>query len=259
MPITTQKVRPKDGIQSVALAFQIIESLVASGRSQGVTELARELGTSKTRIYNYLQTLSQLGYIAKQEESDKYKLGFRVSQLGGAGANELNLVSVSRDLMEQAAKASSCTVILSKFQDNNLVTVDQVEGAALVKVSVAMGITLALHSTAQGKIALAFGPEEMLSKVCARRLQAFTKFTMTDPQKLRAEIAKVRERGWASISGETVIGVNAIALPILDRERRLVGTLGVLGTTDTLPSDALSKNARLLKRATTAIASRIAR
>ena len=74
MPRISQKKKSEGGIQSVTLALQIIEVLAFADRPQGVTELAKALGTTKTRIFNYLQTLAEHGYAVQEPESERYRI-----------------------------------------------------------------------------------------------------------------------------------------------------------------------------------------
>ncbi len=230
------KNKTETGVQAVALALQIIETLAFSDRAQGVTELAKTLGTTKTRVYNYLRTLVDHGYAVQDADTDLYRVGVRVSQIGGAVANEFNLVSLSRAPMRRLVETLRHTVVLSKFDGSTLYTVDQAEGRSMLKISIRIGNVLDLHASAQGKVVLAFGPGTLLEQAIANGLPAVTRSTITDADKLRREIRLVRQRGWADAPDQTRLGVDALAVPIIDRTRRLVATLAILAPSDEMPS-----------------------
>jgi DNA-binding IclR family transcriptional regulator len=249
MPRISQRKKSEGGIQAVALALQIIEALAFADRPQGVTELAKTLGTTKTRIFNYLQTLAEHGYAVQEPETERYRVGVRVSQIGGAVANEFNLLSLSRAPMRRVHQAVRHTIVLSKFDGTTLYTVDQIEGTSMLKISVVIGNVLGLHSSAQGKIVLAFGPSRMLEGTIAKGLKPATRDTITDPERLRREIKAIRSRGWAFTSNETRIGVNALAVPILDRSRQLVATLAIVAVADDFPQKMVPGALPLLQEA----------
>ena len=73
-----------EGLQAVAMAFRILEYLAAQRSGVGVTELARALDTTKSRIHRHLRTLVESGYILQSPESEKYRIGSRLVTLGRA-------------------------------------------------------------------------------------------------------------------------------------------------------------------------------
>ena len=241
MPTLSQKRKSKGGVQAVSLALQVIEALAFAERPQGITELAKTLGTTKTRIFNYLQTLVEHGYAVQEPDTERYRVGVRVSQIGGAVANEFNLLSLSREPMQRVQQAVGYTTVLSKFDGATLYTVEQIEGITLLKISVRIGYVLGLHSSAQGKVVLAFGPPQLLENTIARGLSSDTKATVTDPEKLRREVRAIRSRGWAFTAGETRVGVNALAVPIRDRAQQLVASLAIMAAADDLPQRAIEQ------------------
>lgn len=249
MPTLSQKKKSEGGIQAVTLALQIIEALAFADRPQGVTELAKSLGTTKTRIFNYLQTLVEHGYAVQEPETERYRVGVRVSQIGGAVANEFNLLSLSREPMRRVNQAVGLTTVLSKFDGTTLYTVQQIEGTSLLKISVRIGYVLGLHSSAQGKVVLAFGPPHLLENTIAHGLSADTKATITDPEKLRREVRSVRSRGWAFTASETRPGVNALAVPIRDRTQQLVASLAIMAAADDLPQRLVDRTLPHLQQA----------
>lgn len=249
MPIISQKKRSESGNHGLSLALQIIEALAFADGTVGITELAQTLGTTKTRVYNHLRTLAEHGYAVKVPESDRYRIGVRVSQIGGAVANEFNLLSISRSPMRKVHQAVGHTVVLSKFDGTTLYSVDQIEGTSMLKISIAIGNVLGLHSSAQGKLVLAFGPSRLLESTIAKGLKAVTKATTTDAEKLRREIKVIRSRGWSFTSNETRMGVNALAVPILDRANNLVATLAIVAVADDFPQKSASRALTVLQEA----------
>jgi DNA-binding IclR family transcriptional regulator len=97
----------------------------------------------------------------------------------------------------------------------------------------------AIQTLGISKIALAFGPRELLQNLLSRGVPKVTPKTITDPRGLRAELDRVRKRGWANVPDEGMLGVNAFAAPISDARRDLVAMIGVIGATRILPADPL--------------------
>jgi DNA-binding IclR family transcriptional regulator len=103
------------------------------------------------------------------------------------------------------------------------VTVDFVPGASSVVSMARLGRPSIGHATAAGKVLLAFTDAQ------PRALDAYTERTITDPERLAAELRQVREQGWAEAEGEREPDLNALAAPVLGRDGALVAILGLQG------------------------------
>lgn len=249
MPRITQRDQSTEGVQAVFLALKILEILAFSGKAGRVSELARELGTSKNRIYRHLQTLVSLGYIVREAETERYRVGIRLVQLGSAVANQYDLLSVSRPVMRKLRDSLGQTVVLSKVDSNQIYAIERIDGASSVTIGIVIGTPLGLHSSAQGKLVLAFGPEGLLDTVARAPLEARTSRTIVSGERLRAEVEKIRAQGWAVAPGETMTGLNALAVPIFDGSRQLFATLAILDSVDALPREPSRRQIEELKQA----------
>jgi IclR family KDG regulon transcriptional repressor len=235
MPRITQKDQPAEGVQAVVLTLQILELLAFGGEAARLTDLATHLGTSKTRIFRHLQTLFGLGYVIQDPETDRYRAGLRLAQLGLACANQFDLLSVSRPVMRKLRDALGQTVVLSKVEGGRVYAMEQIDGSSMLTIGIVIGSPLGLHSSAQGKLVLAFGEKGLLEATIKAGLAPNTSRTITSPERLRREIATVRAQRWAVAPSETLTGLNALAVPIFDANEQLVGTLAILGSVDELP------------------------
>jgi len=236
MPRVKQIDGHEDRVQSLDLALRMLEQLAFTGKPGRVTDLAKRLGTSKNRIHRYLKTLVDLGYIVRDADTQRYAVGIRLVQLGSAVANQYDLLSVSRPIMQRLRDRLGLTVVLSKVVAHQLYAIERIYGTSDVTVGIVIGSPLGLHSSAQGKIVLAFGAPNLMESVLKSRLDQRTSKTIVDPEQLRKEIAAVRKQRWAVAPGETMTGLNAVAVPIFDGAGQLFGTLALIGLSDEMPS-----------------------
>lgn len=221
-------------VQAVVMALRIIEALAAAPGEVGLTELARSLGTTKTRVFRHLRTLVRCGYVAQDIVSEKYRSGAALIALGQTAADNLDVLALARPVMLQLRAQLGHTVMLSLLQ-GDVLTVVEVIAAELAPQR---GMVLDLHSTAQGKVAMAFGPERLLDAVVrdpAAR-PARTRYTLTRVRDVRGAVAVARKQGWATAPQEGRLGLNTLAAPVFDRQRVLLGTLSVLDLVDVLPA-----------------------
>ena len=105
-----------------------------------------------------------------------------------------------------------------------------------------VGSEVPLHASSAGKLVLAeLDGAELAAWLDANPLASFTERTMTDPETLRAELARVRRQGWAELVDELEDGLTSISVPVLSPRGSLVGIVGVSGPTFRLPRRAASR------------------
>lgn len=249
MPRTTGLNQAGDGVQAVVLALRILELLAFGAKPGRVTALADELGTSKNRIHRHLKTLTDLEYVTRDPDTKRYSPGIRLVQLGNAVADQYDLLSVSRPVMRRLRDSLGHTVVLSRVISSQLYAIERIDSVSNLAFGIVIGSPLGLHSSAQGKVVLAFGPAALLEIVAGGRLERQTPATIVDPGRLRAEVAEVQLRGYAIAPGETMTGLNAVAVPILDAAGELFGTLAILASVDEIPDHPPAGHVAELKAA----------
>jgi IclR family KDG regulon transcriptional repressor len=260
MPKTTQRDLGSDGIQAVSLALRILELLAFSNKSGRITDLAEELGTSKTRIFNHLRTLTGLGYIVQDPETERYRVAIRLVELGTAAANQFDLIRVSRPIMRSVREQIGSTVVLSRIDFDKVTTIEQIDGGrSMLRIGLVIGSPLGLHSSAQGKLVLAFGRSDLMEREIAAGLTPRTKATIVDAKRLRREVATIQAQGWAVAPNETMTGLNALAAPIFESGDRLVGTIAVLASIDEMPADPGPARIAIVKEAAQQISASLTR
>ncbi|MQQ09142.1 helix-turn-helix domain-containing protein [Epibacterium sp. SM1979] len=231
-----QKLNPgtddkSDIIQSVALALQLLETLAESDAEIGVTALASSLGTTKSRIYRHLRTLVTLGYISQSEETERYRIGARLIALGKAASGSADLTSVALPHMRVLRDVTGHAVSLGQVEQDGIRILNTLAGNMQIEVGVRPGSLLAFTNSAQGKVALASMSDEDRAAVIPSKLSAATQFTITDQEEFRAHIDKIRDQRWATAPNETMLGLNALACPIIDADRKTIATIAIVSLT----------------------------
>lgn len=247
-----------DGVLAARLAIDVIE-LLARHRDIGVTEIARQTGTTKPRAFRHLRTLVACGYAVQDESSERYSAGPRLLALArmvGVSAEE-GLLELARPIMQRLHRKLDHAINLSQVKGDRVSIIDSLQGSGLIGVAVKLHEPLPLHATAAGKLYLA----DLLAsggKLPARRLAAFTPQTISDPRQLRAELEEIGERGWADAPNQHVLGVNAISTPVRDHRGKLVGMLSVLDSIQFIPAEPPPKLVEMLKNAADEISEALA-
>ena len=242
-------------VQSLVVGMRVLEALARSGEPRGVTELARDLGTSKWVIFRHLQTLRGEGFAVQDPDTEKYELGPRLYALKDALQDRFPWSHRAREEMIRLRQEVGYTVsVSSPLEDWSGVTIiDVLGGTQDVLHTLKIGAVFQFHCSAHGKLVLAFGDPGLLERTIARGLNAKTPKTIVSPDALRREVGRVRKRGWAMAPEEADVGMNALTAPIFSSGGRHEGSIGVFGSLEQIgPNPPLS-----LVRAVTQAARRI--
>ncbi|WP_171909685.1 IclR family transcriptional regulator [Rhodobacter sp. 24-YEA-8] len=224
-----------------------MEALAGADAALGVSDLARMLDMPKARVHRHLSGLREHGYVVQTGRNNRYTTGWRLHLLGQQLVRKFDIMEIARPVMEELRDQVGQTVVISTFNENEVVVIDVVSGRSLLEIGLRPGTRFALNTVAQGKIALAFGPQDLRDRLFGAALTASTSHTITDPDRLRAEIDLTRNRGWADAPEEIFSGINAIAAPVLRNDRTLFGALALVGSIDFIPKTPDPRIIRLLQ------------
>jgi DNA-binding IclR family transcriptional regulator len=227
--------KTKSGVKSVQMTFDILEGVVGAPDEIGVSELAAQLKTTKATVFRHLQTLLELGYLAQNPATSRYRPGMKAYLLSRAAASRIDLLGAAETSMRELREELGMSVVLSGLSARELTVLATVVGKAALEIGVRPGTSLALHANAQGYVALAFGHAELRAQLKKQELTAFTPHTVTAQTELDAIVRKTRERGYAVAFEVETLGISAVAAPILDSTACAVGTLALVGSIQYIP------------------------
>jgi DNA-binding IclR family transcriptional regulator len=227
-------------IQSVSRALDILEAFSATEGELGVTELSRRLKLHKNNVFRLLATLETRGYVEQDKDSGNYRLGMKTFEVASVFAHHLGLVRQARPVLEELAQTTGEAAYLGVLDGSSVVYVDMVETTQPVRVVSHLGRRLPAHASALGKAQIAFRPQEEREEWWKRMAPAtLTGRTIVEVPRLVAELARVAERELAVEDEELEPGVRALAAPVRDYAKRVVGAIGVRGPAFRLPMERL--------------------
>ena len=210
-------VRPSAPVQSVDRALLLLELLAQAGGRLPITDLASRSGLSLGTVHRLLASLSARGYV-RQDPDRRYALGTSLLPLGDAATRLLG--SWALPFLSQLAERCGETSNLAVLEDDHVVYVAQAPGRHRMRMFTEVGRRALPHSTAVGKVLLAWQDEEHVRRVLTRLgLPARTPNTLTSVQEFSAELATVRGCGWAVDDEEEELGVRCMAVPVGPGER----------------------------------------
>jgi DNA-binding IclR family transcriptional regulator len=218
----------RSGSQSLERGLDVLEMIEAENGDIGVRELARRGGLSPTIVQRLVSSLASRGYIEKNSETARYRLGHRSLALGASGEGAFDYVVAARRELERLAHQHQLNGFVSVLRGGRAIYLLAVQADGPVAIKVSPGSEMPLHSTGAGKVLLAsLSDSEARRLLGSRKLAAITPHTVTDPASLIASLAKVRRQGFATVNEENIPGVLSVGAPIRDRAGSVVAALSV--------------------------------
>ncbi|MFE0100646.1 IclR family transcriptional regulator [Streptomyces sp. NPDC059009] len=233
-------------MQSVLNALRVLEE-VSARQPIGVADLARTLDLPKSSAQRALRTLHTAGWIRPAGgEVTRWVLTTKALQVGRRATGELGLRDVAVPLMEELRRRTDETVHLTVPNGDKVVLIERLETSKPVRIILALGTHLPLHASANGKAVLAASPPEVMERHLAYGLKEFTDTTVTDRKRLLDELALIRERGYATNSGEWRTDVSAVAAPVLDESGLPIASISVNMPTSRMTAEASATHGALV-------------
>jgi DNA-binding IclR family transcriptional regulator len=227
-------------IQAVSHAFDLLEIFTEEAPELGVTELSKRLKLHKNNVFRLLATLEAREYVAQNPITGNYHLGLKTLELRTNYIRQAALLPQARPVLLNTAHQCNETCYVAVLREFRCVYLDVVETTSVVRIVSRVGSRLPAHSTAAGKVQLAFlPPDERERFFASRELSRFTPNTITDPAAFREHLEAIAGQGFAVDDEELEAGVRGVAAPILNYEDRVVGALIISGPTSRFGDDRI--------------------
>ena len=206
----------KYGAPSVKKAFAILSAISSSKEGLGVSEIARGLDIAKSTVHGMASALEEVGAVIRDPATKKYRLGFMLFQIGRLAYSQIDLKTSARPIMEDLMAKTETSVFLGTLNWDHVTVVDIVESRQDLKITAPIGTTMPLFAGAVGKVFLASMETEQSSKIIeAKGLPRYTENSIVDKEMYYRELQRVKEQGYAIDNEEYILGVRAVAAPIM--------------------------------------------
>lgn len=232
----------KKKIKSIKKSFDIIES-IAERERPSLSEIANDVGYSRSTVHYHLQTLRQERYVINDE--DGLRLGLRMARLGNLALQKHRLSGIVEKPADRLAVDTDAVAHVAVKQGDKLVWLYRTENPHIEGLPTALGEQAELHCTAYGQAIIAYLPgDEIESLVSKGDLPARTEHTITDRDDLEDRLSTVRQVGFAYSTEEFEEGIASIASPLFDEADGVIGAIGITDVDDRIEDPYLHAKAR---------------
>lgn len=242
--------RRVSGVTAVHRAINILNELSQTDHGLRLTDISIRTQLAKPTVHRLLQTLMHRALVEFEPETQHYQLGPRILEYGLRRLQRLELRQVALPFMRQLRDETLETVTLSVVMGNERQYVEQLESPREVRQTIELGRRVPLHAGGSGKAILAFFTEDRLEQYLSEvTLHSFTPHTINDPAVLRAELERVRQRGFSYSIQERQTGAATVAAPIMNGKGEVEGCLSVSGPYQRFTPDKIEDYGALVRNA----------
>ena len=231
------------GIQSVEIAAEILRAMAQGKTPMQLREVSSATGMHRGKVHRYLTSLTRSGILYQDGPTGAYGIGPLSIALGLAGLRSLDPVRIALREIPSFGDQVNETIAVSIWGEFGPTVIAIQESRRPITLNVRPGSILPIRRSATGQVFEAFLPKNVVAAVLDRDHDGSVH---GKGHKRSNSLSLVRERKMASVEGDLISGINAIAAPVFDHLGNLCLVLGIVGQRETLDVDWKGHDARML-------------
>ncbi|MES2143077.1 MAG: IclR family transcriptional regulator [Pseudomonadota bacterium] len=220
-------------VKSLARALDVIEAVSTAGvEGVGISDIARQVGTTKSNAYGIVQTLCDRGFISDSGDGPtrRYRLGPSFLRLGSTASSQSPLAVVARGVLARLTDRTGLTSRFAVFDRGAAVAIVRQNAPTGIEIAPYLGRRELLHASGVGKALLSGLSDDGIRQICSSLgLERRTRHTITSLDALLEEVAVVRQTGFAIDDEEDMEGVFCVASAVRDHHGLIAGAISVSG------------------------------
>ena len=233
----------------VGKVLRILEALDASPTGLQLREISQQTRVNKSTAYRFVAHLESEGYLFR-DRAGAYIVGPKLARLGAGIAYHATLRKISRPVLVALATETKETVNLGALDGHEVLYLEVIESSHSFRMASQPGMHRPLNVTALGKALLAFVSAEQREEILPTlTFERTTPRSIPNLARLRKELARVVQLGYAMDDQETEMGARCVAAPILDESGKVAAAISVSGPTTRISRDRIQAVASATKKA----------
>lgn len=234
-PSKSKTSRPEKGdpresplfVGSTEKAFQVLHAFDGPDRQMPLQMIAKITNLDRSATQRLVHTLETLGYLRRVHNTRNYALTSKLLQFGYNYLRGNELLGKASPYLLEIGKAVGETINLHELDGSDIVYLVRFPGKHLINVDIMVGSRLPALLTASGTAILSKRPKEVVEEILAQGVRPLTAHSVVDPNRLRKRINTARDRGYAIIANETVLGDISVASCITDEHGHAIAGISI--------------------------------
>ena len=209
----------QSGIQSLEIGLSILDVLIDRHEPMMLKDIAETMQMHPAKSHRYLVSLIRKNYVRKLDDG-RYGLGDRVNALAALGHTELsqnNLLARLTQVANEIKDTLNCGVQIAKWFSEGPIIIQSVEPDSPISIITRIGSRMPLTTSATGQLFASYQSDAVIQPLVTAEWQSSNAAAdMTERWQNFAQLqAKIRTQGYATVTGDMLMGINAITIPVI--------------------------------------------
>jgi DNA-binding IclR family transcriptional regulator len=236
MPDANARVSPQ-GIDAVEVAGAILQALLRCPRPARLKDIEIATGIPSAKIHRYLVSMIRCGLVRRHGSSGRYDFGLLAHQVGQVVARDNDVVAQIEARLAQFSQQVGEVVGVAQWVGNGVAFVNWFESSPEFSIRLKPGMQLGVTTSATAKLLAAYLPREVTEPLVRSELAERQLDTPEQIERAYRDYAEIRARGIANSLGARRSGLNALSVPIFDRDGQVVVAVTALGMAPRFDAD----------------------
>lgn len=203
------------GVQSLEIGLSVLDVLINHNEPMMLKDIAQNVQMHPAKCHRYLVSLIRKNY-ARQLSDGRYGLGIRGSLLGHTNFNPNNLLERLTHVATEIKDTVNCAVQIAKWFSEGPIIIQSVEPDSPISIITRIGSRMPLTTSATGQLFASYQPETIIKPLVIAEWQTNDKNTIVEQWQNFTQLKnKIRTQGYATVTGDMLMGINAITIPVI--------------------------------------------
>ncbi len=215
-PVTTNK--SQSGVQSLEIGLSVLDVLIDHNEPMMLKDIAQVMQMHPAKCHRYLVSLIRKNYARKLDDG-RYGLGDRVNTLaalGHSGFSQNNILERLTHIANEIKDTLNCGVQIAKWFSEGPIIIQSVEPDSPISIITRIGSRMPLTTSATGQLFASYQPDAVIQPLVTAEWQTDNEAIITEKWQNFSHLqAKIRTQGYATVTGDMLMGINAITIPVI--------------------------------------------
>ena len=228
---STTTTKNQGGVQSLEIGLSVLDVLIDHNEPMMLKDIAQAIQMHPAKCHRYLVSLIRKSY-ARQLSDGRYGLGNRVNALAHTGFNQNNILERLTHIANEIKDTLNCGVQIAKWFSEGPIIIQSVEPDSPISIITRIGSRMPLTTSATGQLFASYQPDAVIQPLVIAEWQTGDQADIAEKWRTFSQLqAKIRTQGYATVTGDMLMGINAITIPVI-----------VPQSANTAPADSTANN-----------------
>lgn len=212
---STTTTKNQGGVQSLEIGLSVLDVLIDHNEPMMLKDIAQSIQMHPAKCHRYLVSLIRKSY-ARQLSDGRYGLGDRVNALGHTGFNQNNILERLTHIANEIKDTLNCGVQIAKWFSEGPIIIQSVEPDTPISIITRIGSRMPLTTSATGQLFASYQPDAVIQPLVITEWQTHNQADIAEKWQNFSQLqAKIRTQGYATVTGDMLMGINAITIPVI--------------------------------------------